>query len=57
MKNINHFNSFHELYTFLKAKPVEPKKYEPAVEPKVEPTEAEKPKRRKKKDAEVLQAE
>lgn len=53
MKNINHFNSFHELYTFLKAKPVEPKKYEP----KVEPTEAEKPKRRKKKDAEVLQAE
>lgn len=53
MKNINHFNNFQELYTFLKAKPVEPKKYVPVEEPKEEP----KPKKRKKKDAEVLQAE
>lgn len=51
MKNINHFNNFQELYTFLRAKPVEPKKYVPKEEVK------EAPKKRKKKDAEVLQAE
>lgn len=55
MKNINHFNSFQELYTFLKAKPVEPKKYEePKEEPKAEPKKTTK---KRKKDAEVLQAE
>lgn len=53
MKNINHFNNFQELYTFLKTKPIEPQEYVPKEEPKEEP----KPKRRKKKDAEVLQAE
>lgn len=51
MKEINHFNSFQELYTFLRAKPVEPKKYVPKEQ------EAPKPKKRKKKDGEVLQAE
>lgn len=57
MKNINHFNNFQELYTFLKSKPIEPRKYVPKEEPKEEPKEAPKPKKRKKKDAEVLQAE
>lgn len=54
---MNHFNNFQELYTFLKSKPIEPRKYVPKEEPKEEPKEAPKPKRRKKKDAEVLQTE
>lgn len=53
---MNHFSNFQELYTFLKAKPVEPKKYEePAVEPVEEPKK--KAPKKRKKDGEVLQAD
>lgn len=53
---MNHFSNFQELYTFLKAKPVEPKKYEePAVEPVKEPKK--KAPKKRKKDGEVLQAD
>ena len=53
---MNHFSNFQELYTFLKAKPVEPKKYEePVVEPVVEPKK--KAPKKRKKDGEVLQAD
>lgn len=55
---MNHFSNFQELYTFLRAKPVEPKKYE---EPAVEPEKYEEPKKKapkkRKKDGEVLQAD
>lgn len=49
---MNHFSNFQELYTFLRAKPVEPKKYEePVEEPK------KKAPKKRKKDGEVLQAD
>lgn len=51
---MNHFSNFQELYTFLKAKPVEPKKYE---EPAVEPVAKKKAPKKRKKDGKVLQAD
>lgn len=54
---MNHFKNFQELYSFLNAKPVEPKKYEEPVEEKAEAKPKKATKKKGKKDGEVLQAD